>query len=119
MNKAYQAFLASPEWAQTKAAHKDDHCYVCGATKDLHLHHLSYTLTYGTNPNALTHPLNLVTLCAVHHHKVHFSNRGRFFSDPDRISLRVMSLKKHWTKMQRIREERRRRTIEKVHALAS
>ena len=56
----------TPEWELLKARLKKDKCLACGSTKNLHLHHITYT-----EPR----DIDFVTLCGTHHRKIHFQRR--------------------------------------------
>jgi len=66
----YKEYLASKKWATKKEAFKKDNggreCWVCGATKNLHVHHLTYKHAKYENVKE-----ELRYLCAAHHEEVH------------------------------------------------
>jgi 5-methylcytosine-specific restriction endonuclease McrA len=51
-------------------AQRDGGCRVCGTTRDLHCHHITYRSEGGTNDER-----NLVTVCQKDHDRVHSNKR--------------------------------------------
>src|SRR4051812_17176228 len=81
MTDEYRRYLASDEWKRTRErafAYHGRYCAVCGTTKRLQCHHLTYA--------RLGHELmtDLRILCKKHHPKGHYS---AFEIDRDRHSL--------------------------------
>lgn len=74
---AYREYMQSPDWARKKREYFKVHakaCKACGATKRLHLHHVSYRLL-GKEPLS-----DLVCLCHPCHDRVH-AIRNQFGGD--------------------------------------
>lgn len=64
----YQSYLRSPEWQikRDSVLSRDDHkCRICGSTKDLHVHHLTYDRVYDESL------YDLVTVCKECHKLIH------------------------------------------------
>jgi len=68
--------LHGPSWETLKKRQRGDECKMCGATDDLHLHHIVPLLSGGTNG-----PFNLLTLCRSCHTKVESFTRQSFADD--------------------------------------
>ncbi len=67
--KAYNKFITSPEWQAIKDnlfALREKKCEVCGSTKYIQVHHLTYKRFGGKEK-----PEDLKILCGKHHKKVH------------------------------------------------
>ncbi|MCP4761908.1 MAG: HNH endonuclease [archaeon] len=67
--KAYNKFITSPEWQAIKDnlfALRGKKCEVCGSTKYIQVHHLTYKRFGGKEK-----PEDLKILCGKHHKKVH------------------------------------------------
>lgn len=95
----YTEYINSKEWKDKAKKFKElnSTCYVCGLNKGLSVHHITY-VRLGNE-----HPWDMVSLCREHHKRVHFSNKGNFFSDFKRIYNRVKSLRKHFIKMEKFK----------------
>ena len=75
----YKTFLASPYWANVRAAvimRDGRRCTKCGITKDLQAHHK----TYAHHGSEHLHLGDLVTLCKRCHKQVHKEQRARIKS---------------------------------------
>lgn len=82
MDIKYREYLISKKWEGYKnAIHYiyNDQCYICGSTKELHVHHKTYDRIYHEDLD------DLILLCKYCHEKVHYDieerNNGlKFFS---------------------------------------
>ena len=64
---AIRQLLGNETWTETKQKYEQDKCYKCGATENLHLHHIIPVMAGGTNEE-----YNLMTLCSSCHKKVEY-----------------------------------------------
>ncbi len=76
MNKGYLKFLKSKDWQAIKEIYYSEdnpnrHCFICGVTENLNIHHLSYKGDPIANTWGLLDPTNLVILCYKHHMEYH------------------------------------------------
>lgn len=73
MNKAYYAYLRSPEWAEIKVdliQQRGNKCEGCGKKNKLQVHHLTYDRIFKEEPGYLQ------LLCATCHRKTHGLNKN-------------------------------------------
>lgn len=66
--KKYLAYIKSPRWKKKrdKAIKRDKHkCKICGATRDLRVHHLDYDTLFHENLKSL------ITVCVGCHNDLH------------------------------------------------
>jgi len=66
--QSYDHYLQSDEWKKLKETVlvRDNYkCAICGTSKNLNIHHITYERLYNENS------IDLVTLCKYHHSKLH------------------------------------------------
>jgi len=77
MNKGYSKFLQSKTWEGVRSIYygkeniEKKHCFVCGSSERLNIHHLSYKGDLVEKTFGLTDPINMVILCQKCHLEAH------------------------------------------------
>jgi hypothetical protein len=87
-SREYKRFLRSDSWKRIRARYRSELpwvCFVCGSSRRLQLHHLTYVRFGGDERNEDLRPL-----CRDHHLEVHERTR-RVRSDEQRLGVRVLA----------------------------
>lgn len=101
--RAYRAYIESDEWKSRREEHYQTHrykCSVCGVSKKLQLHHVTYR-NQGREKEG-----DLTWLCGKHHKEVHDVAKSRGVSLQSNTQLREVT---NFVRQRYFRSQRKRR----------